>query len=61
MANFKYKFEAIKSIKERFEKIVQKELAVINNELERLKIEIDSLAKERKETRKKKQMVVRSK
>ncbi len=54
MAKFKFKFETIKSIKERFEKIVQKELAVINLEIERLKEEVQLLKKELKETKIKK-------
>ena len=54
MAKFKYKFEAIKSIKERFEKIVQKELAVIYLEIERLEGEVKLLKDELKETKIKK-------
>jgi flagellar protein FliJ len=54
LAKFKYKFETIKSIKERLEKIVQKELAVINLEIEKLKSELELLNKELKETKIKK-------
>ncbi|MFZ1290312.1 MAG: flagellar export protein FliJ [Melioribacteraceae bacterium] len=54
MAKFKYKFETIKSIKERFEKIVMKELSIINLEIERLKKEIEALKLELKETKLKK-------
>jgi len=51
LAKFKFKFETIKSIKERFEKIVQKELAVINLEIEKLKEEVEILKKDLKETK----------
>ncbi|MCB0743052.1 MAG: flagellar FliJ family protein [Ignavibacteriales bacterium] len=54
MTKFKYKFEAIKNIKERFEKIVQKEIAIINLDIDNLKTEIERLNNERKGTRLKK-------
>ena len=54
MTKFKYKFEAIKDIKERFEKIVQKEIAIINLDIDNLKTEIERLNNERKGTRLKK-------
>lgn len=54
MGKFKYKFETIKSIKERFEKIVQKELAVINIDIERLKEKVEILKDELRETKIKK-------
>lgn len=54
MTKFKYKFETIKEIKERFEKIVMKELSVINLEIERIKKEIENLKRELWETKSKK-------
>ncbi len=37
MAKFKYKFEAVKKVKENLEKKAQKEVAIIDLEIERLK------------------------
>jgi len=46
MAKFKYKFEAIKKIKERMEKKVQKEVAIIELEIEKKETEIKELNKQ---------------
>ena len=46
MAKFKYKFEAIKKIKQMMEKKVQKEVAIIELEIERKKTEIKELNKQ---------------
>ena len=46
MAKFKYKFEAIKKIKERMEKKVQKEVAIIELEIEKKETEIRELNKQ---------------
>lgn len=54
MGKFKYKFKAIKEIKERFEKKAQKELAVIDLDLSSKKNEIIDLTSKLKEQKIKK-------
>jgi flagellar FliJ protein len=54
MAKFKYRFETIKEIKERLEKKVQKELAVIDLDIANRRDEILELSKKLKDQKHKK-------
>lgn len=54
MAKFKYKYETIKSIKERLEKKAQKDLATIDLEIANKKKEINNLLNQLKEEKKRK-------
>ncbi len=54
MGKFKYKFKAIKEIKERLEKKAQKELAVVDMDIANKNNEILELAKQLKEHKRKK-------
>ncbi|MCU7491409.1 MAG: flagellar export protein FliJ [Bacteroidota bacterium] len=51
MAKFRYKFESIKKIKETFEKKIQKEISLIDLEIEKQNGLLESLAEEKNKSR----------
>ncbi|MGE5352066.1 MAG: flagellar export protein FliJ [Acidobacteriota bacterium] len=51
MAKFRYKFESIKKIKETFEKKIQKEISLIDLEIEKQNELLKSLAEEKNKSR----------
>lgn len=51
MAKFRYKFESIKKIKETFEKKIQKEISLVELEIEKLNRKVSDLADEKLKAR----------